>query len=587
MNLQSGTVKALYNSQKSNPLYINPVLQITSLGKLNMGDGIKQRYKANVSDGQFYMKAVFSSELCNFFDEGQIVKNHLIKLGGFTIRPKENNNYLYIQSILENRAQKDLIGMPVNIITGKLPTESLSLDQNKFQSNTRKTELGDQKVVIKRSRENEMQNSKKRNSIGTTKNSNKINLIAIKDCNPFQTNWMIKGRVMSKSDIRNFKTGDKEGQLFSFELADSTAQLKCVGFDETVDLFYHKVELNKVYTISNAGIKIANKKYAMTNFDYEISLSPSTVINLVDDNKDIPLYAFKFVNIFDLKIGPSFVDVVAVVQEVYPLNMIISKSGNELKKRDLVLVDETGSCRLTLWGDKSEKEYVPGTILCLKGVRVGEFNGLVLSTVGVSQVLSDLDIEEVNNLKQWYAEKGHTIKIEKPRRNINVSLINEVKEDGYEYSHVIANILYIREEMIFYMACPSENCNKKVVLENNGKFRCEKCNYLYPNCFYRYMFSVHVGDFSGQIWLTLFDETGFKLFGITADEFKEMKEQEPSEANLLLKDLTNQEFLIKIKSREEEYNGEIKKRYTCLDIQPVNYEEETNKMLDIIEKIKI
>ena len=41
-----------------------------------------------------------------------------------------------------------------------------------------------------------------------------------------------------------------------------------------------------------------------------------------------------------------------------------------------------------------------------------------------------------------------------------------------------------------YQACPSEDCNKKVIEEGDGSYRCEKCNKTYPEFKYRLILSV-------------------------------------------------------------------------------------------------
>ena len=43
----------------------------------------------------------------------------------------------------------------------------------------------------------------------------------IKDLNPYQTRWTIKGRVTTKKEIRQFNNQRGSGQLFSFEILDS------------------------------------------------------------------------------------------------------------------------------------------------------------------------------------------------------------------------------------------------------------------------------------------------------------------------------------------------------------------------------
>lgn len=41
-----------------------------------------------------------------------------------------------------------------------------------------------------------------------------------------------------------------------------------------------------------------------------------------------------------------------------------------------------------------------------------------------------------------------------------------------------------------YQACPSQDCNKKVIDQQNGLYRCEKCDREFPNFKYRMMLLV-------------------------------------------------------------------------------------------------
>jgi hypothetical protein len=43
--------------------------------------------------------------------------------------------------------------------------------------------------------------------------------------------------------------------------------------------------------------------------------------------------------------------------------------------------------------------------------------------------------------------------------------------------------------------CPEEKCGKKVVDENNGTYRCEKCNKTYNHFKWAYMLSVGIKYF--------------------------------------------------------------------------------------------
>lgn len=59
-----------------------------------------------------------------------------------------------------------------------------------------------------------------------------------------------------------------------------------------------------------------------------------------------------------------------------------------------------------------------------------------------------------------------------------------------DYFTCIGTIVYMRKENCLYQACPSKDCNKKVVDQQNGMFRCEKCDKEFPDFKYRLMLSV-------------------------------------------------------------------------------------------------
>lgn len=59
-----------------------------------------------------------------------------------------------------------------------------------------------------------------------------------------------------------------------------------------------------------------------------------------------------------------------------------------------------------------------------------------------------------------------------------------------DYYTCIATIVYLRKENCLYQACPSQDCNKKVVDQQNGMYRCEKCDKEFPNFKYRLILSV-------------------------------------------------------------------------------------------------
>lgn len=592
MKLKNGTVEALYYTQMKNPLYQEPVLQIVALTKFSFGEEEKYRHKVNLSDGTQYMKGVFSSELSYLFDEGKLGNYSLVKLDKYSIRPKETSNYVYILAVTPGERLTAQIGSPVSIVSGKPSLDPQGSAKSEYQmprSNPSSESPQNAKNVMKTSSEPP---KRPPNSIPITMEHKKPKMseeeiTEIKKIFPHKKILRFKGRVVSKSDIKTFTSQKGEGKVFSFEIADCSGQIKCVGFSDCVDKFYSLVEVNRVYMISNVTVKPANKKFSNNNSDFEIHLERTTLIERADD-EGIPKYMFKFVRLGDLAAVGGIVDCLAVIKEVLPVDKVIVKStGNENSKRDLVLVDPSGNCRLTLWGSRAEEEYEKDSVICLGSVRVGDYHGVNLSTISSSQILPDIDLPEAVNLLAWYQENGKNITIERPKKVAKRTMISEVRENSMEYATIQGCVMHVRENTVYYEACPGENCNKKVSAEDNGVYRCERCNYTFDKCNYRYMVQVRVGDYTGEMWITAFDEGGKALFGMTAAELKEMVSADPEAMISLLKKPACKEFQFRIKNKEESYNGDVKIRTTCQEVIPIDPVNETRKMLDVIEKAAV
>lgn len=56
------------------------------------------------------------------------------------------------------------------------------------------------------------------------------------------------------------------------------------------------------------------------------------------------------------------------------------------------------------------------------------------------------------------------------------------------------------------------------MIDEGDGWRCEKCDRSFPEPVRRYIFSANIADYSGQIWISGFNEIGTQLLGITADE---------------------------------------------------------------------
>ena len=147
----------------------------------------------------------------------------------------------------------------------------------------------------------------------------------------------------------------------------------------------------------------------------------------------------------------------------------------------------------------------------IKGAKVGDYNGKNLS-VGMSAVVQiNPDIPESHKLRGWFDQGGSEstfqelsntgqvgggAPIQANWKNLgSLKLESLGMHDKPDYITCKAIVLYCKKDNSMYMACPTDACNKKVVDQNDGEFRCEKCNKSYKEFKWRFVMSVSLKSF--------------------------------------------------------------------------------------------
>jgi len=271
----------------------------------------------------------------------------------------------------------------------------------------------------------------------------------------------------------------------------------------------------------------------------------------------------------DLMVSTS-VDVVGVVKDVFPPSSVVIKStGKEQSKRDVNIIDDTGYARLTLWGKNAEIEINPGDCLVISNVLVREYNGISLSTASSSTVHINLMIDECFALKGWFEKVGKDTKIER-KITEEPKILGDIKDHDIKFSTFVGTVLKIKEDNLFYNSCV--DCNKKVI-EEDGHFRCERCNKTFDTCNIRYLTRMEVGDFSDTCWINAFDDQCKVIFEVEAKDI----------STDYVKNLYFKEFMFKVVMKAENYQGETRNKYNVRDAQPVDYIQETKRLLKAIK----
>lgn len=82
---------------------------------------------------------------------------------------------------------------------------------------------------------------------------------------------------------------------------------------------------------------------------------------------------------------------------------------------------------------------------------------------------------------------------------------------------------------------------------------------------------MSVGDHTGQMWLSGFNDVGQLIMGITADEFQEIKEEDESNAAAKLKEASLATYDFGCRAKAETYNETSRVKYQVMRASPINF----------------
>ncbi|KAJ7256487.1 hypothetical protein B0H12DRAFT_1210186 [Mycena haematopus] len=606
VQLTAGSCLGLHNAAPEDTSLFDAThtLQILSVRSVNSNTtSTVDRFRIIVSDGEHFIQAMLATQLNTLVKDGTIKKNSIVNVTKMTCNFVQDKRLLIILSLDVVEYVEDKIGNPATLTPepGQAATPTASTSAQQTPAPPAPPPVQQKKVPAP--------------------NGTRGSIYPIEGLSPYQNNWTIKARVTQKSDMKKYANAKGDGQLFNVTLMDETGEIRATAFNAVAGDLYDKLQEGKVYYISRARVNIAKKQFSHLSNEYELGFEKNTEIEECFDTTNLPTIKYEFVKLADLEnqAKDSTCDVLAIVKAVGPTDEITSKAtSRKVMKRELTLVDMSAySVRMTLWGKQAEQFDSPEAVIAFKSVKVGDFggnnivpvsfdyddfnfrSGRSLSFFSSSTMTINPDIEEAHILRGWYDDSGKATEYRAYSntggggtggtgfQRSEIRSLRDVKETrvGFpdsqqsEYFSTRATIVFMKPDSLWYPACGSDDCNKKVNEDSSG-WRCEKCNksFAVPN--YRYIMSMACSDWSDQAWLQGFNDVGELVFGKTADELHDLKEQDEGEFAAIVQQATCETYNFLCRARTDDYNGQQRVRYGISRIARLDYKEEAKALRD-------
>ncbi len=136
-----------------------------------------------------------------------------------------------------------------------------------------------------------------------------------------------------------------------------------------------------------------------------------------------------------------------------------------------------------------------------------------------------------------------------------------------------------------YKACPNETCNRKVTDRSSGQYDCRSCG---VSSAFRYKFNVKTSicDETENQWVTLFEDAGREVFGMSAHELMDLREHDASAFHRRIEAVQMEKYCFRLRYKLENYNDTLKPNVTVdraekVDRSSADYWRDIRRRIDL------
>lgn len=412
---------------------------------------------------------------------------------------------------------------------------------------------------------------------------------------PYNTDWIIKARIYSKSSLQRGKR-NKNNLYFKIQLIDAFSdEIEALFSGNTANYYIDRLMIDKVYLFSNGSIRPTDKfRPNYKGAVYQIYFPRESNIIEIQDDESIPAFQYrfsKFEEVEDYK-QDSVVDVIGRVLRITEIDNSFP-SNPDLKQRKITLTDTNrATLELVLWNDLAELHIfsfissTSSTVLAIKNGLVRQYKDKkYITVVEPGDISIDPQIPQVSELKLLPVISTSTnvpVSVSRPQflptpkiytiRDIKEFDINSIRVNSKKLFPVdvfLGHIKDVSQGGVFYESCQKITCRKKVFQEPTGLYYCSKCSATYDSCIYRYKLTLKIHDSTDFLWVNAFADAADSIVGKSAEDLYESCEHNGDEYNHIIMSLLNRSYsaVVSIKNLDGKPQLTLEKAVPRLDTE--------------------
>ncbi|MGC8817097.1 MAG: DUF2240 family protein [Candidatus Hadarchaeum sp.] len=373
--------------------------------------------------------------------------------------------------------------------------------------------------------------------------------------------------VKSKLPPREFKRGDgSTGRVLSLILADDTGTMRASFWDQAADLA-QKLQVGDIVLLRNAYTRtgLGSRPEIHAGRNTQIEINPPGVL--------VARPRSQAIKIGELEPNLDAVEVVGRVVEVSEAREFTRPDGSRGKVATLVLGDDSGTVRVSLWQEHAEKAV---------GLRVGDAVRLIdaYTTLGIQgQVELHLGSQgtlELNPAGEVPRAIAGEVAAPGPER----LEISQVDREGMRVE-VRGTVVQVFHRRPFFDVCP--NCGRSISGAETS-LTCEECGKVVtPE--HRAVVSLLLDDGTGSIRVALFGKVAERLLGMGAKQVIDRLKFNPDLAAFYGElGLVGRELVVSGVTRRDRYLDQLEIR--AQDFRAADPREEAQLLLKRLKEMK-